>query len=54
MPKGKSKVLNKTLHSQTRKIVSNVHEFIKREVEAGEVLIKLKKFKRVLHKLQVF
>jgi hypothetical protein len=38
-----SKFDNKTLHSQTREIVNNVHSFMKSGAAAGHVLMPLKK-----------
>lgn len=38
-----SKVSNKTLYSQARETVSNVHELMRREGKAGDVLVDLKK-----------
>jgi hypothetical protein len=43
MPPIKSKLGNKTLHSQTREVVNNVHSFMKSESAAGHVLITLRK-----------
>jgi hypothetical protein len=41
-----SKLVNKTLHSQTREVVNNVHSFMKSEAAACHVLIPLKKVQR--------
>lgn len=49
----KPKLSNKTLHSKARKIVLNVHEFMKREAETGKVLVDFKNFNNALHKFQV-
>ena len=43
MPPIQSKLGNKTLHSQTREVVNNVHSFMKSEAAAGHVLIPLRK-----------
>ena len=43
MPPVVTKLKSKTLHSQAREIVSNVHEFMKREAELG-IQMALKKF----------
>jgi hypothetical protein len=44
MPPVQSKVGNKTLHSQTREVVNNVHSFLKSEAAADHVLIPLKMY----------
>jgi hypothetical protein len=46
MPPIQSKLGNKTLHSQTREVVNNVHSFRTSEAAAGHVLIPIKKSKR--------
>lgn len=51
MRKVTSKVSNRTLQSQAREILSNLHEFKKagpRKMEAGEVLIEIRKVQKRL------
>ncbi|KAJ4428617.1 hypothetical protein ANN_24661 [Periplaneta americana] len=43
MPPIQSKLGAKTLHSQTREVVNNIHSFMKSEAASGDFLIPLKK-----------
>jgi hypothetical protein len=48
MQRIQSKLGKKTLHTQTREVVNNLHPFMKSEVAAGLVLIPLKKCKKYI------